>query len=136
MALLPRDRDAPGQFADLDGLDDLEVGDVDDRNVVRYAVGGQEILLVGRERHVPDALSDQKVFSNVVGYGVDHRDAIGWTERHEGGLAVTGNADPDRLDGFLPQPRYLEGDLLHHLVPAWIYHAYGSADFGRDPELE
>src|SRR5258708_28472204 len=116
MVLLPRDREGPGQRADLDGLYDLEGGDVDDRNVVRYAVGGQEILLVGRERHVPDALADQKVFSNVVGYGVDHRDAIGRTERDEGGLAVTGNADSDRLDRFLAQARHLAGDLLHYLV--------------------
>src|ERR1700730_11188923 len=114
--LLSRDRDAPRQLAHLNRLDDLEAPDVDNGNVVRYAVGGQKIFLVGGERHVPDALADEEIFLHLMCCAIDNGDAIGWTQRHEGGLAVPGDADPDRLDGFLPQSRYVEGDLLRHLV--------------------
>src|SRR5215467_13610927 len=127
---LLRNRDTPRKLADLDRLDDPEICDVDDGDVVRHAVGGEKIFFVRRKRHVPDALAHEKIFLDLVRRAVDHGDAIGWAERYESGLAVPGNANPDRLDGFLPQPRNFEGDLLLHLVFHGVDDAYGSADFG------
>ena len=72
----------------------------------------EQVLLVGREGHVPDPLADQQIVLHLVGRGVDHGDAVGGAERHEGGLAVAGDADADRLDGLVAQPGDLEGDLL------------------------
>ena len=48
-------------------LDDLVLGDVDDRDVVGVAVGRVEALLVRRERELPDALADQQVFLDLEG---------------------------------------------------------------------
>src|SRR5262249_34450990 len=132
---LPRHGNAPGQFADLDGLNHLQAGNVDDRNIVRYAVGGEEILLVRRERHVPHPLPDQEIFRYLVRGGVDHGNAIGGTERDEGGLAIAGDADADRLDCLLAQAGDIERDLLFHLVLGWVDHADGGADLGRYPDL-
>src|SRR5262249_27381616 len=127
---LLRDSDSPGKLADLDRLDDLEICDVDDGDVIRYAVGREKILFVRGKRQVPDALAHEKIFLDLVRRTVDHGNAVGRTERYESGLAVPGDADPDRLDGFLPQPRYIEGDLLLHLVFRGVDDAHGSADFG------
>src|SRR6266851_8097552 len=55
------DGNAPRKLADLDRLDDLERGHVDDRDVVGEAVGGEKILLIRRERHVPNPLADQEI---------------------------------------------------------------------------
>src|SRR5262245_12205294 len=41
---VPCNRHAPGKLADLDGLDHLQRGDVDDADIVRHAVGGEKIL--------------------------------------------------------------------------------------------
>src|SRR5262249_12424392 len=49
------DSDTPGKLADLDRLDDLEICDVDDGDVVRYAVGREKIFFVRGKRHMPDA---------------------------------------------------------------------------------
>jgi SAM domain (Sterile alpha motif) len=76
-----RDRDAPGQLTNLDGIDGGKPGNIDDRNVVGQAVGRQKILFVGREGHMPYALADQKIFYDLVGLGVDHGDVVGWSER-------------------------------------------------------
>src|SRR5262245_35992626 len=127
---LLRNCDTPRKLADLDRLDGSEICNVDDGNVVRYAVGRQKIFFVRRERHMPDPLAHEKVFLNFMCRSVDHCDAIGWTERHERCLAVPGDADSDCLDGFLPQPRNIEGDLLLHLVPGGVNDAHGSTDFG------
>src|SRR5215475_1500519 len=127
---LLRNCDTPRKLADLDRLNGSEICNVDDGNVVRYAVGRQKIFFVRGERHVPDALAHKKVFLNLMCHSVDHGDAIGWTERHERCLAVPGDADSDCLDGFLPQPRNLEGDLLLYLVLHVVDDAHGSADFG------
>src|SRR5215471_1280080 len=127
---LLRNCDTPRKLADLDRLDDPQIRDVDDGDVIRYAVGRQKIFFVGGKRHVPHALAHEKIFLDLVGRAVDHGDAIGGAERYESGLAVPGDADPDRLDGYLPQPRYIEGDLLLHLVFHRVDDAHGSADFG------
>src|SRR5215472_6554898 len=124
------DNDTPGKLADLDRLDDLEICDVDDGDVVRYAVGREKIFFVGGKRHVPDALAHEKIFLDLVRRTVDHGNAIGRTERHEACLAVPCDADPDRLDGLLAQSRDIEGDLLLHLVFLGIDDAHGAADFG------
>src|SRR5438128_3732754 len=129
MSLL-RNCDTPRKFADLDGLNNPEICNVDDGDIVRYAIGRQEIFFVRGKRHVPDALAHEKIFLDLMRRTVDHRDAIGRTERYESGLAVPGDADPDRLDGFLAQPRDIEGDLLLHLVFHGVDDAHGSADFG------
>src|SRR6516165_4907410 len=127
---LLRNRDTPRKLADLDRLDDLKICDVDDGDVVRHAIGGEKIFFVRRKRHVPDALAHEKIFLDLVRRAVDHGDAIGRAERYESGLAVPSDADPDRLDGFLPQSRNIEGDLLLHLVFHGVDDPYGSADFG------
>src|SRR5437667_12560354 len=87
MSLL-RNCDTPRKFADLDRLDDPEICNVDDGDVVRYAIGRQEIFFVRGKRHVPDALAHEKIFLDLTRRTVDHRDAIGRTERYESGLAV------------------------------------------------
>src|SRR5262245_65420533 len=96
--------DTPRKLADLDRLDDLEICHVDDGDVVRYAVGREKIFFVRGKRHVPDALAHEKILLDLVRRAVDYGNAIGGAERHESGLAVPGDADPDRLDGFLAQP--------------------------------
>src|SRR5262245_10484953 len=127
---LLRNCDTPRKFADLDRLDGSEICNVDDGNVVRYAVGRQKMFFVRGERHVPDALAHEKIFLNFMCRSVDHGDAIGRTERHKRCLAVPGDADSDRLDGLLPQPRNIEGDLLLDLVRHGVDDAHGSTNFG------
>src|SRR5215813_11192171 len=127
--------DTPRKLADLDRLGDLEICHVDDGDVVRHTVGRQKIFFVRGKRHVPHALADEKIFLNLMCCTVDHGDAIGRTECHESCLAVSGEADSDRLDGFFPQPRYIEADLLLHLVLGRVDDAYRSTDFGRNPDL-
>src|SRR5262249_4243874 len=88
-------------------LDELEFCDVDDGDVVRHAVGRQKIFFVRGKRHVPDALAHEKIFLNLMCCTVDHGNAVGRTECHESGLAVSRDADSDGLDGLLPQPWYM-----------------------------
>src|SRR5262249_3434731 len=125
--------DTPRKLADLDRLDDLEICHVDDRDIVRHAVGRQKIFFVRGKRHVPDALAHEKIFLNLMRRGVDDGDAIGRAKCDESRLAVAGDADSDRLDGLLPQPWYFEADLLLHPVFRRVDDAYRSTDFGRDP---
>src|SRR5262245_59374714 len=127
--------DTPRKLADLDRLRDLEICYVDDGDVVRHAVGRHKIFLVRGKRHVPDALTHEKIFLNLVCRTVNHGDAVGRTKRHKPCLAIPGDADSNRLDGFLPQPWYIEGDLLLHLVFHRVDDAYRSTDFGRNPDL-
>ena len=54
--------DAPGKGADRNGLQHLEARDVDDRDVIGDAIGGQQIFLVRREGEMPDALADEQIF--------------------------------------------------------------------------
>src|SRR5215475_3569348 len=102
------------KLADLDGLDHLLRGNVDDGNVVGDAVGDQQIFFVRREGHVPDALPDQKIFRHLVAGRIDDGDAVGGTERDESRLAVLGHADADRLDRLAPQTGDLKIDLAGH----------------------
>ena len=122
--------DTPRKLADLDRLGDLEICHVDDGDVVRYAVGREKIFLVRGKRHVPDALAHEKIFLHLVRRSIDYGNAIGRTERYESCLAVPGDADPDRLNGLLAQPRDIEGDLLLHLAFHGVDDAHGAADFG------
>src|SRR6516165_1917328 len=133
--LLPGDCNAPWQLANLDAFDYLQIGHIDDRNVIRYSVGGQKIFLVRRKRSVPNALSNEKIFLHRMGFTINHSDAIGWAERHEPHPPVSGNADSHRLDSFLPQSRYLKRDLALYLVLGGIDDGYCSADFGGNPQL-
>src|SRR3954451_15965259 len=84
-------RNSPGQLADLDGLDYLLRRHVDDRDVVGYAVGHQQIFFVRGERHVPDPLADQKILCHFMRGGIDNRNSIGRAERNEAGLSVLGD---------------------------------------------
>src|SRR6516225_4695877 len=127
--------DTPRKLADLDRLGDLEICHVDDGDVVRHAVGRQKIFFVWGKRHVPDALAHEKKFLNLMCCTVDHGNAVGRTECHESCLAVSGDADSDGLDGLLPQPWYIERDLLLHLMFRRVDDAYRSTDFGRNPDL-
>src|SRR5262245_33930219 len=87
-SLMPRHPDTPWQFGILYRLDHFEIWHIDDRNIVRYAVGGQKVALVWGECHVPDPLADQQVFLHFVGSAIDHGDPIGGTERDKAGFAV------------------------------------------------
>src|SRR5262252_9868312 len=127
--------DTPRKLADLDRLGDLEICYVDNGDVVRHTVGRQKIFFIRGKHHVPDALAHEKIFLNLMCCAVDHGDAVGRTKRHEPCLAIPGDADSNRLDGFLPQPWYIEGDLLLHLVFHRVDDAYRSTDFGRNPDL-
>src|ERR1043166_4855408 len=132
---LVRDGDAPGQFTDLDGLDHPKRSDVDDGYIIRYAVRAQQVLLVRRERHVPDALTDKQIFRDLMRDAIDHRDAVCRPQRDEAGLAVFRQIDTDRLDRPATQAWNLERDLLLHLAFDRIDHADGSADLRRYPKL-
>src|SRR5215472_6975349 len=120
---VPCNGHAPWKLADLDRLDHLQRGHVDDAHVVRYAVGSQQVLLVGRECHVPHPLADQQIFDHVVGDGVDHRDPVGRPERDKRLLAVRRDVDAHRLDRLGAQARDREGDLGLHGVLFGIDHA-------------
>src|SRR5271168_5064837 len=130
-----RYRYAPWKLANLNRLDNLLRGDIDHRDVVGDTVGDQQILLVRRERHVPDPLPDQKIFRHGMACDVDHRDAIGRTERDKGGFVVLGDADPDRLDGLTPQARNVEDDLAGDGVFDRIDDRDCAADLGGDPQF-
>ena len=51
----------PGQFANLNGLDNAQRRHVDDGDIVRNAVGNQQVFFVGREGTMPNPLSDQEI---------------------------------------------------------------------------
>src|ERR1700730_5602427 len=74
------------------------------------------------------SLTDEKIFLNHMRSTIDHGHAIGRTQGHKCDPAVIGDVDSDRLDGFLPQPRYLEGDLCCYFMLYRVDHAYRSAD--------
>src|SRR5437868_9078146 len=80
----PRDRDAPGQLADLDGFDHLLRGDIDDRNIVRYSVSHEQIFFVRSECHMPDTLANQQILGDLMAGGIDDGDTVGGAERDEG----------------------------------------------------
>src|SRR5947208_548416 len=128
MSLL-RNCDTPRKLADLDGLNNPEICNVDDGDIVRYAIGRHKIFFVRGKRHVPDALAHKKIFLNLICCTVDHGDAVGRTKRHEPCLAIPGDADSNRLDGFLPQSRNIEGDPLLHLVLYGVDDTHCSTDF-------
>src|ERR1700756_5392062 len=94
--LVRPERDAPGQFTNLDGLDDAQGGDINNRDIVGNAISDDKILFVRRKRAVPDTLPDQKIFQNGVSGAVDDRHAVGGPEIDEAELAVFGDVDPDR----------------------------------------
>ena len=96
---------APGQFADLDRFDDPQARHVDDRDVVRDAIGDQQIFLVRRKGAVPNPLADQEIFQDGVSDAIDHRHPIGRSEIDEAELAVPGDIDADRLDRLGPEAR-------------------------------
>src|SRR5689334_8495480 len=98
--------DTPRKLADLDRLGNPEIYHIDDGDVVRDAVGGQKIFFVRGKCHVPDALTDEKIFLNLMRRGVNHSNTIGGTECHKSCLAVFGDVDSHRLDSLLPQPWY------------------------------
>ncbi len=129
------DRDAPGQFADLDGLGDLLRGDIDHGHIVRDTVGDQQVFFVGCEGHVPDPLANQQVFADLMGGGIDHGDPVGRPECHERRLAVFGDADADRLDRLAPHPGNREADLGFDRAFLRIDDGDRAADFRGDPKL-
>ena len=59
MGSIFRHRHAPGKAADRDRLDRFELLDVDHRDVVADAVGGEQQLFVRRKGQLPDTLADQ-----------------------------------------------------------------------------
>ena len=65
-------------------------GDIDHRDVVGKPIGGQQVFLVRRECHLPDALADQQQLLHLVCLRVDHRDAVGRAQRHECGRVIAG----------------------------------------------
>src|SRR3984893_17824157 len=89
---------APGQFSNLNRLDDPQARHVDDRDVVRDAVGDQQIFLVRRKGAVPNSLTDQQIFQDGVSDAVDHRDPIGRPQIDEAEFAILGAIDNDGLD--------------------------------------
>ena len=99
---------APGQFADLNGFDDPLGRDVDHRNVVRDAIGDQQVFFVRRKSAVPNSLPDQQIFQDGVRDAVDHGHAIGGPEVDEAELAILGDIDADGLDGLGSQARNFE----------------------------
>src|SRR5262245_5125087 len=126
---------APWQFTHLNRLDYFQVGYFDDRDVVRKAICGQQVLFVGRQRHVPDSLTDKKILLYFVSCAIDHGYSVGRTESNEAGLAVFCNADTYGLNGLAAQTGDSEADLFGHLVSDRINDANGAADFGGNPEL-
>jgi hypothetical protein len=78
-------------------------------------------------------LADQKIFCHGMTDGVDDGDAVGGAQRNEGRLAVFGDADADRLNGFAPQARNVEADLAGNGALDGIDDLHGAADLGRYP---
>src|SRR5690606_38548354 len=95
-------RHAPGQGARRDGLGDLQLRHVDDRDVVGIAVGRVDELLVRAEGELPYPLADKQVVDDLEGLGVDHRDAVRRPEGDEAELAVAGQPHADRLQRLRP----------------------------------
>src|SRR3954469_9242862 len=78
-----RDHDAPRIAPDADRLRHLQRAHADDGDVIGGAVGGQKKLLVGGERHLPDALANEQVLHGLQGSRVDLGRAVRGSERHE-----------------------------------------------------
>ena len=78
--------------------------------------GRQEIFFVRGKRHVPDALAHEKIFLDLMRRTVDHRDAIGRTERHKSCLAVPGDADPDRRASHVRAERRFRGAIFFMML--------------------
>src|SRR6267154_1021051 len=123
------------QLADLDRLDHLLRNDIDDRNVVGYAVGHQQIFFIRGKRHVPDPLSDQKVFGDLMAGAIDDRDPVGGTKRDESGLAIFGHADADRLDCLAPHAGNAECDLAGNLAFCRVDDGHRASDLRGHPQL-
>ena len=121
---------APRQFANLDRLDHLQAGHVYHRDIVRKAIGRQKVLLVGRERHVPNTLTHEEIFLDLMRSGIDHGYSVGWSQRDKAGLPVLGDVDAHRLNCFAAQPRNSEVDLFGDLVPDRVNDAYRAANLG------
>src|SRR5271163_1222009 len=130
-----RESDAPRQFADLDRLDDFLFCDVDHGNIVGNAVRDDQIFFVRREIAVPDALSNEQVFYDLVGRAIDDGDPIGGPQIDEPPLAVLGEIDADRLDFFGPQSGNLEPHGRLDLPRRGIDDRQLSADLRGHPKL-
>src|SRR3546814_3021408 len=63
---------APGIAADGDGFAGLVALHVDNCDVVADAVGREQLLLVGRERELPHALTDQNVVEHLIARSEEH----------------------------------------------------------------
>src|SRR5260370_3285644 len=105
----------PGQFADLNRFDDLLARHVDDGDVVRDAIGDQQIFLIRRKSAVPDSLAYQQIFQDGVRDAVDHRHPIGRPGIDEAEVALLGYVDADRLYAIGSNPLKLEGLRLLEL---------------------
>src|SRR6202000_937673 len=106
------ERDAPGQFANLNRFDHLLGRHVDHRYVVRNAIGAQQVFFFRREAAMPDPLADQQIFQNRVSDAVDHRDTVRRPEIDEAEFAIPGDIDADRLDRLGAKARDFELDDL------------------------
>src|SRR5215213_3855044 len=91
------------------------------------------MLVVGSEGEVPHALSDEEVLCYLVGRGIHHGDAVGWTECHESELVVAGKLDVLRLDLVAAQAAHLERELVLYQMALGIDNADCAAEFGRNP---
>ena len=89
---------APRQFANLDRLDHLQAGHVYHRDIVGKAIGRQQVLLVGRERHVPNTLAHEKIFLDLMRSGIDHGYSVRRSKRNKASLPVFGDVDAHRLN--------------------------------------
>ena len=120
---------------DLDRFQHFELVDIDDGNIVRDAVGADQQLFVGSEGQLPHALADQKIVENFVSFSIDHSDAVGGAQGHEGLLSILGDADADRLDRFGAKTRNFKYYLLDDLKCLVVDDADSAADLGTDPHL-
>ena len=82
---------APRIAADLDRLDRLVRLRVDHGHVVEHAVGGEQQVLLGRQRQMPDPLADENVALDLERARIDDRDPIG------AGPSATNAVAPSRV---------------------------------------
>src|SRR6266567_2986663 len=75
-------QDAPGLFAYFYFFENGAGGHVDDGDVVRRAVGGEEELLVGRESDAPGAVAYFEGAGDVAGGGFQHYDLFAAASGH------------------------------------------------------
>merc|ERR1711879_177816 len=75
------------------------------------------------------------VIQYFVGVGVDHGYVVGWPEGDEGGFAIVGEFDADRLNFVWVYAANAEPDFVLNLFAGYVDHSHRATNFSAGPQL-